>query len=159
SQKDMRSHDPTRALSRKAAEPGDSTMPTNNLFDLSSEIAVVLGGTGVLGGAMAEALAGAGARVVVVGRNAERGNERVRAIEAAGGKAFFQEGDASNRDSLLKARDAITKKWGPLTVLVNGAGGNKPEATIPPGGDFCKLPLDAWQAVFDLNLTGGTLLP
>ena len=60
----------------------------------------------------------------------------------------------------IRCRDTITAKWGPLTVLVNGAGGNKPEATtIPPGGDFCKLPLDAWHAVFDLNLTHGTLLP
>lgn len=134
-------------------------MPKNDLFDLSSEIAVVLGGTGVLGGAMAEALAAAGARVVVVGRNAERGKERVRSIEAAGGRAIFQEGDAQNRDSLLNARDAITKQVGPLTVLINGAGGNRPDATIGPGADFCKLPAEAWQGVFDLNLTGGTLLP
>jgi NAD(P)-dependent dehydrogenase (short-subunit alcohol dehydrogenase family) len=134
-------------------------MTKNDLFDLSNEIAVVLGGTGVLGGAMAEALAGAGARVAVVGRNAERGMERVRAIEAAGGRAIFQAGDAQDRDSLVRARDAITKQWGPLSVLVNGAGGNRPDATLPPGSDFCKLPLEAWQAVFDLNLTGGTLVP
>lgn len=134
-------------------------MPKNELFDLSNEVAVVLGGTGVLGGAMAEALAGAGARVVVVGRNAERGQERVRAIEAAGGRAFYQEGDAQDRASLVRARDAITAKCAPLSVLINGAGGNRPDATLPPGGDFCKLPLEAWQAVFDLNLTGGTLLP
>jgi NAD(P)-dependent dehydrogenase (short-subunit alcohol dehydrogenase family) len=44
-------------------------------------------------------------------------------------------------------------------VLINGAGGNRPEATLPPGADFCKLPLDAWQNVFDLNLVGGVLLP
>ena len=44
-------------------------------------------------------------------------------------------------------------------MLVNGAGGNKPEATLPPGGDFCKLPLEGWQGVFDLNLVGGALLP
>jgi NAD(P)-dependent dehydrogenase (short-subunit alcohol dehydrogenase family) len=134
-------------------------VPNNDLFDLSNELAVVLGGTGVLGGGMAEALAGAGARVVVVGRNAERGRERVRAIEAAGGKAIFQPGDAQSRESLLECRAAIAKQWGTPTVLINGAGGNRPEATIAPGGDFCKLPLDAWQAVFDLNLTGGTLLP
>ena len=53
----------------------------NDLFNLEKEVAVVLGGTGVLGGAMAEALAGAGARVAVVGRSEERGRERVRAIE------------------------------------------------------------------------------
>ncbi len=131
----------------------------NGLFDLSDEIAVVLGGTGILGGAMAEALAGAGARVAIVGRSEERGRERVRAIEAAGGRALFQAADALDRDSLRRARDAVLGRWGSVSVLVNGAGGNKPEATLPPGGDFCKLPLDAWQGVFDLNLVGGTLLP
>jgi NAD(P)-dependent dehydrogenase (short-subunit alcohol dehydrogenase family) len=130
-----------------------------NLFNLDGEVAAVFGGTGVLGGAMAEALAAAGAKVAVVGRSEERGLERVRAIEKAGGKAMFQPADAMSRDSLLAARDAITAKLGPVTVLVNGAGGNKPEGTIPPGGDFCQMPLDGWNAVFDLNLVGGTLLP
>jgi NAD(P)-dependent dehydrogenase (short-subunit alcohol dehydrogenase family) len=130
-----------------------------NLFDLSGEVAVVLGGTGVLGGAMAEALAAAGAAVAVVGRNEQRGRERVQAIEAAGGKAIFQMADAMSRESLRQARDAILSKFGAITVLVNGAGGNKPEATIPPGGDFCQLPYEGWQAVFDLNLVGGTLFP
>ena len=130
-----------------------------NLFDLTGETAVVIGGTGVLGGAMAEALAGAGARVAVLGRSAERGAECVRRIEAAGGTAVFQPADALDRDSLARARDAVVKAWGGVTVLVNGAGGNRPEATLPPGGDFCKLPLDAWQGVFDLNLVGGALLP
>jgi NAD(P)-dependent dehydrogenase (short-subunit alcohol dehydrogenase family) len=44
-------------------------------------------------------------------------------------------------------------------VLVNAAGGNHPDATLPPGSDFCELPLDAWRSVFDLNLVGGVLLP
>jgi NAD(P)-dependent dehydrogenase (short-subunit alcohol dehydrogenase family) len=131
----------------------------NALFNLENEMAVVLGGTGVLGGAMAEALAEAGARVVVVGRHEERGLERVRRIEAAGGQAMFQAADALERASLIRARDAVLGKWETISVLVNGAGGNRMDATIPPGGDFCKLPLDAWQGVFDLNLVGGALLP
>jgi NAD(P)-dependent dehydrogenase (short-subunit alcohol dehydrogenase family) len=130
-----------------------------DLFNLSGEVAVVFGGTGVLGGAMAEALAGAGAAVVVAGRSEERGLERVRAIEKAGGKAVFQPADAMSRESLVAARDAVLKQFGKVTVLVNGAGGNKPEGTIPPGGDFCKMSLEGWEAVFDLNLVGGTLLP
>ncbi|MCS6863791.1 MAG: SDR family oxidoreductase [Gemmataceae bacterium] len=130
-----------------------------NLFDLTGEVAAVLGGTGVLGGAMAEALAAAGAAVAVVGRNEERGRERVRTIEKAGGKAIFVSADAMNPASLTHARDTIRAQLGNITVLVNGAGGNKPEGTVAPGGDFCKLPLDGWQAVFDLNLVGGTLLP
>ncbi len=131
----------------------------STLFSLENDIAVVLGGTGALGGAMADALAAAGARVVVVGRNHERGQQRVDAIKKAGGKAMFQEAEAVDRGSLEKARNAIVKAYGAPTVLINGAGGNRPEATLPPGADFCKLPLDAWQNVFDLNLVGGVLLP
>ena len=72
---------------------------------------------------------------------------------------MFQAADALDRDSLARARDAVERQWGTVSVLVNGAGGNKPDATIPPGGDFCKMPLAGWQGVFDLNLVGGALLP
>ena len=130
-----------------------------NLFDLSAEVAAVIGGTGVLGGGMAEALAGAGARVAVLGRSAERGNECVKRITAAGGTAAFVPVDAMSRDSLAAARDAVVKQFGSVTVLVNGAGGNKPDGTVMPGGDFCTLPLKGWEDVFDLNLIGGALLP
>jgi NAD(P)-dependent dehydrogenase (short-subunit alcohol dehydrogenase family) len=131
----------------------------SDLFNLDNEVAVVIGGTGVLGGAMAEALAAAGARVAVVGRSAERGQARVRAIVAAGGTALFQAADALDRHSLLLARDSIVNQFGTVSVLVNAAGGNRPDATLPPGGDLCRLPLDAWRDVFDLNLVGGVLLP
>lgn len=131
----------------------------NELFRLDQEIAVVLGGTGVLGGAMADALAHAGARVAILGRSAERGQERVRGIQATGGTATFHAADAQDRDALVQARDAIAEKWGRPSVLVNAAGGNRPDATLPPGADFCQLPLAAWQGVFDLNLVGGVLLP
>lgn len=132
---------------------------SKDLFDLSGETATVIGGTGVLGGAMADALAAAGASVAVVGRSAERGQKRVDAIVQAGGKATFQSADAMSRDSLVQARDAIAEKLGTTTILVNAAGGNRPDATLPPGSDFCQLPQEAWQNVFDLNLVGGALLP
>ena len=131
----------------------------DDLFNLDDEIAVVIGGTGVLGGAMAEALAAAGARVAIMGRNEQRGKERVRAIELSGGKALFQAADAMDRSSLQRARDAIQSHWGTVSVLVNAAGGNKPEGTLAPGGDFWKLSRDGWHDVFDLNLVGGALLP
>jgi NAD(P)-dependent dehydrogenase (short-subunit alcohol dehydrogenase family) len=130
-----------------------------SLFDLSNEVAVVLGGTGGLGGAMADALAAAGAHVAVVGRSAERGAARVAAIEQAGGRALFQAADALDPQSLVEARESISKQLGTISILVNAAGGNRPEATLPPGSDFCKLPLEAWRDVFDLNLVGGVLLP
>lgn len=132
---------------------------TPDLFNLQEEVAVVIGGTGVLGGAMADALAGAGARVAIVGRSVERGTEAVHRIESAGGTATFQAADALDPAALARARDAVAEQWGPVSVLVNAAGGNRPDATLPPGADFCRLPLDAWRGVFDLNLVGGTLLP
>ena len=132
---------------------------SENLFDLTGQSAVVIGGTGILGGAMASALAQAGARVAIVGRNAERGQTRVEAIEQAGGTAMFQAADALDGDSLRAARDAVEAQWQRVDILVNAAGGNHPDATLPPGSDFCKLPLDAWRNVFDLNLVGGVLLP
>jgi NAD(P)-dependent dehydrogenase (short-subunit alcohol dehydrogenase family) len=132
---------------------------SQSLFDLSGDVAVVIGGTGGLGGAMAEALAAAGAAVAVVGRSAERGAVRVKAIEEAGGKAIFQAADALETASVVEARDSIESQLGKTSILVNAAGGNHPDATLPPGSDFCKLPLDAWRQVFDLNLVGGVLIP
>jgi NAD(P)-dependent dehydrogenase (short-subunit alcohol dehydrogenase family) len=129
------------------------------LFSLVDQTAAVIGGTGVLGGAMAEALARAGARVAILGRNADRGQHRVEIITRSGGQALFVSADALDRDSLLEARRKIEKEWGIVTVLVNAAGGNRPEATLPPGADFCRLPLTAWKEVFDLNLIGGVVLP
>lgn len=130
-----------------------------NLFDLKDEVAVVLGGTGVLGGAIAEGFGTAGARVAVAGRSEERGMECVRRIEKAGGKAMFVQADAMSRESLVQCRDKVIKTWGNASILLNGAGGNKSEGTVAPGGDFWKLSLEGWNAVFDLNLIGGALLP
>ncbi|MBA4032793.1 MAG: D-mannonate oxidoreductase [Planctomyces sp.] len=130
-----------------------------NLFDLSNDVAVVIGATGVLGGSMASALASHGAHIFVMGRNRERGEARVASIQAEGGQASFVMADAGSAESLLAARKVIEDLVGPATVLVNAAGGNRPEATLPPGADFCKLPISAWNEVFDLNLTAGVLLP
>lgn len=130
-----------------------------NLFDLTGEVAVVIGGTGVLGGALAEGLAAAGASVAVVGRNAERGEARAAAIRAAGSKAIFAAADAVNRDDLKAAHAAICAALGQPTILLNAAGGNDPKATVTDTNRFEDLSLDAWRGNFDLNLVGGVLLP
>lgn len=131
-----------------------------NIFQLDGDVATVIGGTGELGGMMAEALGAFGAKVAVVGRNEERGNARAKNITDAGGEAKFFAADGLSAESLDQARQAIAAWAGsPTSVLVNAAGGNRPEATIGPGADVCKLPLDAWRDVFDLNLVGGALLP
>lgn len=136
-----------------------NAQPLSKIFDLTGETAVVIGGTGGLGGAMADALAAFGAKVAIVGRNAERGAQRVAACRELGAEAQFETADALDPDALRAARDRIAASLGAPTVLVNAAGGNHPDATLPPGADFCKLPLAGWQTVFDLNLVGGVLLP
>ena len=131
----------------------------NSLFDLSDRTAIVIGGTGALGGAMALALAAAGAHVAVVGRNSERGEERARQIIADGGQATFHQADALQSDDLEHVRDEVLSMRPSLDILVNAAGGNRPEATLPPGQEFGDLSVAAWGDVFDLNLVGGALLP
>jgi len=130
-----------------------------NLFDLRGEVAVVIGATGVLGGAIAEGLAAAGAAVAVAGRSVERGQERVAAILGAGGTAAFVSMDASDRASLEAGRAAVAAGLGEPTVLVNAAGGNHPSVTVTPENPFEGIALDAWRQSFELNLVGGALLP
>lgn len=130
-----------------------------NLFDLTGEVAVVIGGTGVLGGALAEGLAAAGASVAVIGRNPERGEARAEAIRKAGGKALFAPADAVNRDDLKSAHSTIRSALGQPSILLNAAGGNDPKATVTDTNKFEDLSLESWRGNFDLNLVGGVLLP
>lgn len=131
----------------------------SKLFDLSKEVAVVIGATGALGGAIAEGLAAAGARVAILGRNRDRGEARVRTIVAAGGQAAFFTADAIDRDSLANAHREITKQLGAPSILVNAAGGNDPKVTVTADNPVEKIAVSDWHANFDLNLVGGALLP
>lgn len=130
-----------------------------DLFNLSRDVAVVIGGTGTLGGVMAAGLAAAGAKVAIVGRNAERGQERVSALVQDGGQAEYFQADATSRDSLESCRDRIAAVFGAATILLNAAGGTDPKATVGPDQPFDQLPIEAWTRNFDLNLVGGVLLP
>ncbi len=102
---------------------------SNSLFDLSGKTAAVIGATGVLGGSMAEALARQGASVAIIGRIQERGEQRAQAIIKQGGKAIFVTADAMSRASLESAATTIEQQLGSISILVNAAGGNKPDAT------------------------------
>ena len=135
------------------------SMKPSELFDLSGEVAVVIGATGVLGGALAQGVAEAGAKVAVIGRNAERGQARVKEIQSAGGKAAFFAADAIQRASLREAHVAIEKALGAPTILLNAAGGNDPKVTVTPDHPFEQITLEDWRANLDLNLVGGVLLP
>jgi NAD(P)-dependent dehydrogenase (short-subunit alcohol dehydrogenase family) len=97
-----------------------------NLFDLSDDVAVVIGATGVLGGALAEGLAAAGAKVAVLGRNAERGQARVQNIRKQGGQAEFFAADAIRKEDLREAHQAVEK-----SLARRPCWSTRPEATIP----------------------------
>jgi NAD(P)-dependent dehydrogenase (short-subunit alcohol dehydrogenase family) len=130
-----------------------------SLFDLKDDVAVVIGATGVLGGALADGLAADGAKIAVLGRNAERGEARAAAIREAGGHARFFAADAMSRESLHAAHEAVTAEFGAPTILVNAAGGNDPKVTVTPERPIESIDINDWRANFDLNLVGGVLLP
>ena len=130
-----------------------------NLFDLTGEVAVVIGGTGVLGGAMAEGLAQAGAGVSLLGRSAERGQARASKIMAEGGQANFVSADAQDLTSLKSAMRQVEDTLGAPTILLNAAGGNNLKVTLGPGKAFESIDVGDWKENFDLNVVGGVLLP
>jgi NAD(P)-dependent dehydrogenase (short-subunit alcohol dehydrogenase family) len=129
-----------------------------DLFSLDDQVAIVTGGTGVLGGAMARGLAQAGARVGVLGRRQAQADTVVGAIEQAGGRGMAVLADVLQKEQLEAARDAVLERWGRIDILVNAAGGNVPAATLTEGTTVFDLPMDAFRQVFELNLLG-TLLP
>src|SRR5690606_26744049 len=92
------------------------------LFGLQDRVAVVVGGTGILGGEFCHGLANAGATVVVAGRSTERGEERVESIENAGGKASFCSVDAADRASMESLLSDTLTRHGRVDILVNSAG-------------------------------------
>lgn len=129
-----------------------------NLFSVKDKVVVITGGTGVLGKAIAAHLAEEGAKVVVLGRKAEIGNEIVDAIKAKGGEAMFLVTNVLDAAVLEQNLADILKAYGRIDALLNAAGGNMPGATIAPTGNFFDLKVDEFQKVLELNLTG-TVLP
>jgi NAD(P)-dependent dehydrogenase (short-subunit alcohol dehydrogenase family) len=116
-----------------------------NLFSLKGRTAVVVGGTGVLGGALADGLGAAGAFVVVAGRGADRGEARVKAIRDAGGDGMFVSVDATDRESVKALLAATVAARGKADILVNCAGVN---SSVP----YFDIPDDDFAKVIDTNL-------
>jgi NAD(P)-dependent dehydrogenase (short-subunit alcohol dehydrogenase family) len=129
-----------------------------DLFSIRGKVAVITGGTGVLGGSMAKALGNAGVKTGILGRRKEEAERVVKEITDAGGEAVALPADVLDETQLKTARDLIIKKWGTIDILVNAAGGNMPGATIPPDKTFFDLSISDYKKVMDLNLTG-TVLP
>jgi NAD(P)-dependent dehydrogenase (short-subunit alcohol dehydrogenase family) len=116
-----------------------------DLFDLTGRCAVVIGGTGVLCGAMAEGLAGAGAEVVLVGRSAETASERLARIIAAGGRASFLSCEVTRKPELGRLLEQVLERCGRVDVLVNGAG-------INSARPFLEIAEEELDAILSTNL-------
>lgn len=141
-------------------------------IDLHDKVAVVTGGTGVLCGAMAEALGKAGAKVAIIGRDLHKAEIKAKEIVDNGGIAIGVQGDVVDKDSLRKAHKIILDKLGPCNILINGAGGNNPKGTTTKEylykndldddnrdfTTFFDLDKEGVEFVFNLNFLG-TLLP
>ncbi|MHC4086094.1 MAG: SDR family oxidoreductase [Planctomycetota bacterium] len=128
------------------------------LFDVNDKVIVITGAGGVLCGAMATALAKAGAKIAVLDIDETAAAKVADEIKSNGGQAIAVKCDVLDKKSIETAEDKVTSELGQVDILINGAGGNKKEATTSPDLSFFDLPSDAIRFVFDLNFLG-TLLP
>lgn len=139
--------------------------------DLTNKVAVVTGGTGVLGSTWVDALAACGAKVALLGRSKEKLDAKLKEIEAAGGIGLAVEADVLDKASLVRAHQEVLEKLGPCDILLNGAGGNHPKGNTskeylyaedldqkdPDIQTLFDLDEEGIRFVFDLNFLGSFL--
>jgi NAD(P)-dependent dehydrogenase (short-subunit alcohol dehydrogenase family) len=128
------------------------------MLDLKGKVAIITGGAGVLGSAMAAGLVKAGAKVGILGRTKAKVDKKVAELNAAGGEAMALVADVLEETSLKTVAAQIQAQWGNIDILVNCAGGNRKGATIMPEQTVFDLSMDDFSKVTDLNLKG-TVLP
>ena len=126
-------------------------------FDISGQVAVITGAGGIICGVMAKEMAKKGVKVALLDLFVENAQKIADEINAAGGEAIAVKANVLDRESLEQARQAVLDRFGRVDILINGAGGNKKEATVSPELDFFHLNVDAFKWVFDLNVTGAVL--
>jgi len=125
-----------------------------DLFNLTDKVIVITGGGGVLCGAMAKALAKAGAKVAVWDLIEAAAKKVAEEIKSDGGSAMAVTCNVMEKDTLEAARGKTVAELGDIDILINGAGGNKKEATTSETLPFFDLPVEAVRFVFDLNFIG-----
>ncbi len=126
----------------------------HTLFDIQGQTAVITGGSGGLGSAIAYALAEAGARVAVISLHAASSAKVVEAIRADGGEAIGIACNVMDRTDLERAYTTVLESFGHIDILINAAGGNSPQATTSTTTSFFDLDVHAVDAVLALNFTG-----
>ncbi len=130
----------------------------NELFNIKDYVVVITGGTGVLGRCIGKYLAEQGAKIAILGRKEEVGNEIVKEITDKGGVAKFYKTDVMNVELVKQNCEDILKEFGRVDTLLNAAGGNMKGATIAPDQNIFDLDPEQFQKVLNLNLTG-TVIP
>jgi NAD(P)-dependent dehydrogenase (short-subunit alcohol dehydrogenase family) len=128
------------------------------LYDFTGRTVVITGGAGILGGEMACALVGCGANVAILDRDPALADRLTDRLGCGPGCAIVVYANVLERDTLVKAEEAIRAEYGGVDSLINAAGGNNPKATTGTDLSFFDLPEDALRFVFDLNIVG-TILP
>lgn len=134
-------------------------MPGPEMFQLTGKVAVVTGGGGVLGGAIAEGLAAAGAAVAVADLLPDMAQACAKRIVDAGGKAKGYAMNAFEIGTIEACCASVVQDFGHVDILINAVGGNMKGATTSPEQSFFELSADAFRKVIDLNLLGGTISP
>ncbi len=129
-------------------------MSIEKQFSLAGKVVVVTGGTGVLGASFVKAIATAGAKVVILGRNAEVANQRAEEIKSTGGEALAAVADVLDVSSLESVKEEVLAKYGKIDGLVNAAGGNLPGAVVDPSASIFELDMESLTKVMNLNLFG-----
>ncbi len=130
----------------------------SNQKELNQQVAVVTGGAGVLCAALCKALAEAGASVAILDLNEKAALDLAAEIQSNGGLASGFGCNVLDKDNMESVADKVIAEFGQVDILINGAGGNKPQATTSQDLKFFDLPADAFRWVFDLNMLG-TILP
>lgn len=129
-----------------------------SLFDLTGKIAVVTGGGGVLCGEISRHLARLGVKVAILDLRLEMAQKVAEEIRATGGRALALQCDVLEKTSVESALQAVLADFERVDFLINGAGGNRPQATTSPQQSFFDLPLEAVRWALDLNFLG-TFIP
>ncbi len=133
-------------------------MPQAGISEFEGRVVAITGGGGVLCSAMAAALAQRGARVAILQRRLEVAEALASKLRSEGGSAIAVGVDVLDRPAVEAAADRVIAEFGRVDALINGAGGNRAEATTSSAQPFFDLPAEAVRSVFDLNLLG-TIIP
>lgn len=125
---------------------------------MKGKVAVITGGSGVLGNAIAKGMVQAGATVFIMNRNAEKAAERIKEFAEEGLTLHAVTADVLDKKSVENAVATVLAKAGKVDILINGAGGNMSGATIMPDQSIFEMSTDDFKKVNELNLTG-TVIP